>query len=572
MKKLLALLLAGLMAVSAAGCSSAPSDSSSTSGDNSSTTSSEEGTTDKKSNYPGTPDADMVTVDLRADVPDMNPTTTSDVASADILRMTTAGLYKLDENDQPVPDLAEKTTVSEDGLTYTFKLREDAKWNNGDPVTAHDFVYAWTIAMKKETASVYGFILYNNIKNGDKFFAGECKEEDLGCKALDDYTLEVTFNTPLAYALNLFAFQSYLPVNQKIYEAAGKNADGTSMYNKDVDTMAYNGPYYISEWVHDDHITLTKNEDFYDADSIKIPKIKYTMMTDANTRLNAFQAGQVDCINVNAEQVKQLQTMNEPVYSYTDNGAWYFQYNLKGNKIMSNAKVRMALGNAIDPKAYVENVVANGSVVANGLVPTSINGANNGKYVDGRDDLLDHDTAGAKALFDEGLKELGMTVDEIGTLEYVCDDQSGARKEAEYFQSQWEKVLGINVEIKPMAFKARLSVMETGDFDIVFAGWFPDYNDAMTFLDMFMIGNGNNYGKYEGKEYNDLMKQAMNEVDAAKRQEIMQQAETILIKEDCVVYPLYFSVVNYAKSNKISGMTRTGFQEFDFCDGAEIVK
>ena len=296
------------------------------------------------------------------------------------------------------------------------------------------------------------------------------------------------------------------------------------------------------------------------------------MMTDANTRLNAFQAGQVDCINVNAEQIKQLETLNEPVYSYTDNSNWYFQYNLKGNKILSNAKVRMALGNAIDPKAYVENVVANGSVVANGLVPTSINGANNGKYVDGRDDLLDHDTAGAKALFVEGLKELGMTVDEVGTLEYVCDDQSSARKEAEYFQSQWEKVLGINVEIKPMAFKARLSVMETGDFDIVFAGWSPDYNDAMTFLDMFMIGNGNNYGKYDNEEYNDLMKQAMNEVDAAKRQEIMQKAETILVKDDCAIYPLYFSVVNYAKSNKISGMTRTGFQEFDFCDGAEIVK
>ena len=123
-----------------------------------------------------------------------------------------------------------------------------------------------------------------------------------------------------------------------------------------------------------------------------------------------------------------------------------------------------------------------------------------------------------------------------------------------------------------MAFKARLSVMETGDFDIVFAGWSPDYNDAMTFLDMFMIGNGNNYGKYDNEEYNDLMKQAMNETDAAKRQEIMQKAETILVKDDCAIYPLYFSVVNYAKSNKISGMTRTGFQEFDFCDGAEIVK
>ena len=123
-----------------------------------------------------------------------------------------------------------------------------------------------------------------------------------------------------------------------------------------------------------------------------------------------------------------------------------------------------------------------------------------------------------------------------------------------------------------MSFKARLDAMENGNFDIVFAGWVPDYNDAMTFLDMFMVGNGNNYGKYNNPKYDELLNQASEEVDAAKRQEILQQAETILIKDDCVVYPLYFSVVNYVKSNKLSGMTRTGFQEFDFCDGAEIVK
>lgn len=569
MKKLLALLLAGLMAVSAAGCASTPAASSGDTTTNSTTSESE---TAQKSNYAGTSDPDMVTVDMRAEPPDLNPTTTSDVASADILRMTTAGLFKLDANDQPVPDLAESYTVSEDGKTYTIKLRQDAKWNNGDPVTANDFIYSWTISMTKETASVYGFILYNNIKNGDKFYAGECDASELGCKAVDDYTLEVTFNTPLTYALNLFAFQSYLPVNQKIYEAAGTNSDGTSMYNKDIDTMAYNGPYYVSEWVHDDHITLTKNEDFYDADSISIPKVNYVMMTDANARLSAFQAGQVDCINVNNEQIKQLEALNEPVYSYTDNSNWYFQYNLEGNKILSNAKVRMALGNAVDPQSYVDNVLADGSVVANGLVPTSINGANDGKYVDGREDLLTHDVEGAKALFEEGLKELGMSVEDVGTLTYVCDDQTKARTEAEYFQNQWKTVLGIDVEISPMSFKARLDAMENGNFDIVFAGWTPDYNDAMTFLDMFMVGNGNNYGKYNNPEYDELLNQASEEVDAAKRQEILQQAETILIKDDCVVYPLYFSVVNYVKSNKLSGMTRTGFQEFDFCDGAEIVK
>lgn len=571
MKKLIALLLAGLMAVSAVGCASTPSDSSSTtSGDSTSSTTS--GTEAQKSNYAGTSDPDMVTIDVRAEPPDLNPTTTNDAASADILRLTTAGLFKLDENDQPVPDLAESYKVSEDGKTYTIKLREDAKWNNGDPVTAHDFIYSWTISMTEKTASTYGFILYNNIENGLKFYKGECDASELGCKAIDDYTLEVTFNNPLTYALNLFAFQSYLPVNQKIYEAAGTNSDGTSLYNKEIDTMAYNGPYYVSEWVHDDHITMTKNEDFYDADSIKIPKLNYVMMTDANARLNAFQAGQVDSINVNAEQIKQLEALNEPVYSYTDNSNWYFQYNIEGNKILSNAKIRKALGDAIDPESYVNNVVANGSVVANGLVPTSINGANDGKYVDGREDLMDHDTAGAKALFDEGLKELGMTLEDVGTLTYVCDDQTKARTEAEYFQNQWKTVLGIDVEISPMTFKARLDAMDNGNFDIVFAGWSPDYNDAMTFLDMFMVDNGNNYGKYNNPEYDELLNEAMQEVDAAKRQEILQQAETILIKDDYAVYPLYFSVITYVQSNKISGMTRTGFQEFDFCDGAEIVK
>ena len=214
MKKLLALLLAGLMAVAAAGCASAPAssgdDSATDSG--SSTTSEATGT----SNFAGTPDEGMVTVDLRAEPPDLNPITTSDVASTDILRMTTAGLMKLDENDQPVKDLAEDYTISEDGCTYTFKIRQDAKWNNGDPVTADDFVYSWLLAMDQKTAATYGFILYNNIVNGDKYFAGECEAEDVGVKALDDYTLEVTFNNPLTYALNLFAFQTYLPVNQKI--------------------------------------------------------------------------------------------------------------------------------------------------------------------------------------------------------------------------------------------------------------------------------------------------------------------------------------------------------------------
>lgn len=565
LKKILIALLAGAMAASVVACSS---DNGGQTPGSSDVVSNVQGTA--KSNFPGTSDPDMVTTDLRTEPPNLNPVTTSDAASSNVLRMTTAGLMKLDADDKPVKDIAENYTVSEDGKTYTFTLRKDAKWNNGEPVTAHDFIFAWTTGMKKETASVYGFILYDNILNGDKYFAGEVDESQLGCKALDDYTLEITFKQPIPYALNLLAFTTYLPVNQKLYEAAGKNDAGDSLYNTEINLMGYNGPYKITSWEHNSKMVLEKNENYYNPDVVGIPKITFTMMNDANTRMNAFQGGQTDFIVLNSQQIEQMKAMNEPIYSYIDNSNWYFQYNLQ-HDVMKNAKIRKALGDAIDPKGFVDNVLKDGSQVANGLVPTSINGANNGKYVDGRADLLDHDTEGAKALFEEGLKELNMTAADV-KLTYVCDDTSDSQVYGAYFQQQWKKVLGIDVDIKPMAFQARLDAMRNGNFDIVLAGWAPDYNDALTYLDMFMQGNGNNYGKYSSTEYDTLLQQAVAEVDPAKRQELLQKAETLLIQQDWVVYPIYFQKRSYVQSNKVQGVTHTGFQEVDFCDGAKIVQ
>ena len=567
MKKILIVLLAGALAASAVACATTPTDENSSGAVTSGVTSGVQAT---KSNFPGTVDPDMVTMDLRTEPPNLNPITTTDATSGNVLRLTTAGLMKLDANDKPVVDLAESYTVSEDRKTYTFKLRKDAKWNNGDPVTAHDFIFAWTTAMKKETASNYGFILYDNILNGDKYFAGKCDESELGCKAIDDYTLEITFKQPIPYALNLLAFTTYLPINQKLYEAAGTNAAGDSLYNTEMNLMGYNGPYKITSWSHNSEMILEKNENYYDPASVTIPKIKFTMMNDANTRMNAFQGGQSDSIVLNAQQIEQMKAMNEPIYSYVDNSNWYFQYNLK-SEAMKSPKVRKALGDAIDPQSFIDNVLKDGSALANGLVPTSISGANNGKYVDGREDLLDHDLEGAKALFDEGLKELNLKPEDV-KLTYVCDDTTDSQVFAAYFQQQWKKVLGINVEIKPLGFQARLDAMRNGNFDIVLAGWSPDYDDAMTFLDMFMVGNGNNYGKYDNQKYNDLLKQAMEEPNAAKRQELLHQAEAILIKQDWAAYPIFFQKRSYVQSNKVQGVTRTGFQEFDFCDGAQIVK
>ena len=560
MKKVLALALAGAMVLSLGACGGSGNADTAKGTSDDGTKTEATGTS-----YPGTPDDNMVTVDLRAEPPELNSMKTTDVASGDILREVISGLYKLDENDVPQPDLAEDTQVSEDGRTYTLKLRQDTKWSNGEPVTAKDFVYSYQMICNPETASTYAFIVYDNLVNGKEVYDGTKDPSELGVKAIDDYTLEVTFINPIPYAKHLFSFASYYPVNQKAYEEIGADS-----YAKDADKIVVNGPYTISEWVHDDHITLEKNPDYYNADDIKIEKIKYVMMKDTNARMNAFKGGEVDCIELDGDQIKQLEAEGVKTSSYVDNGNWYFQYNTK-TKGLDNVKIRRALGMAIDLNSLCENVRKDGSVPATGVVPTGISGANDAKYRDAAGELVEYNVEEAKKLFDEGLKESGLKASDVKwTL--LMDDTTAAQKEAAFYQEQWKQALGIQVEITPMPFKARLQAMQDGNFDIVFAGWSPDYNDAMTYLDLFTSTNGNNYGKYESAEYDKLIADAMKEVDPAKRQDLLIQAETLLVKTDAPIFPLYFSAKAYVASGKLQGMTRTGFQEFDFTDGAEIVK
>lgn len=555
MKKIIALAMAGAMVLSAAGCGGGKNDDSQK----------DTGKTTSGISYPGTKDEDMVTVDLRAEPPELNSILTTDVASGDILRMVISGLYKLDENDKPVPDLAEDTQVSEDGKTYTMKLRKDGKWSNGEPVTAHDFVYAWQQISSAEVASVYGFIVYENLLNGEDVFAGTKDPSELGVKAIDDYTLEVTFVDPIPYALHLFSFSSYFPMNQKAYEEIGADK-----YAKDADKIVTNGAYTIEEWVHDDHITLAKNEDHYNADNVDIPKVKYLAMKDANARMNAFKAGEVDCINITGEQKDQAEKDGLNLVIYIDTSNWYLQYNTE-KKELSNAKIRQALGMAIDTGLFCNNVLNNGSVPATGVVPSGINGANNTNYTDAVGDITVYDVDKAKELFEEGLSEIGMKAEEF-KITFMTDDTTNAQKNAAFLQDQWKQVLGITVEITPMPFKSRLAAQQNAEFDIVYAGWSPDYNDAMTYLDMFVTGNGNNYGRYSNPEYDKLIADATKEVDAQKRQELLVEAEKILVEQDAPVSVLFFQSTIYAVSDKLEGMTRTGFQEFDFTDGAKIVK
>lgn len=569
MKKILALLLAGVLALSATACGNNNKTTSAVSGSAStaSTASTAAANGDlSKSKYKGTSDADMITVNLQQEPPELNSTMTTDANSAVILRETMAGLMKLDANDKPVLDLAESYTVSDDKLTYTFKLRKDAKWSNGDPVTAKDYVFGWTTAMTKATGSSYSFILTDNIKGGQDFYDGKIKADGLGIKAPDDYTLVVTFNYPIPYALHLFSFQTYLPLNEKAYKAAGADK-----YAKDVDKFVTDGAYTMTEWAHNDHITLTKNADYWDKDKVGIPKLKFVMLADANAVSNAFKANQLDYMTVNGDQLVQFKAEGQPVVTYADGGNWYVQYNTT-RKPFTNAKVRKAFGMAIDRDSFVKNVRKDGSIAANGIVPPGIAGANGKEYNAARGDIaLKYDLTQAKTLLDEGLKELGMTKDQL-KLVFLSGNSTAAQKDATFMQEQWKKNLGVSIELKALPFKARVEAMNKNDFDFVYAGWAPDYNDPMTFLDLFTTTNGSNYGKYSSKDYDSLIDQARKEADPAKRQDLLIKAETLAVQTDAPIFPLYFSVIPYTTSSKFTGVTSSTFQTWpgDYTDGAKL--
>ena len=333
-----------------------------------------------------------------------------------------------------------------------------------------------------------------------------------------------------------------------------------------MDQLVTNGAYTISEWVHNDHITLTANEDFYDPDRVAVKTVRYNMMNDSNARMNAFQAGQIDCINLTGDQTVQAESLGIHVENYVNNSNWYIQFNTKKtDKGLDNANIRRALGFALDTQSLCDNILKDGSVPATGLVPTGIAGANDVLYREAAGDITGYNAEEAKKALEKGLQETGLKAEDL-KLSFLCDDSDGAQRDAQFMQEQWKSVLGLNVEITPQPFKSRLASMDSGDFDMVYAGWAPDYNDAMTFLDLFTTTNGNNYGKYSNTEYDKLIADAMVEADPAARQDLLVKAETLVTQTDAAVYPIYFSAVSYAVSDKVQNMTRTGFQEFDFTD------
>ena len=550
MKKLLASMLIVIMSISLLVACGTKDNSDNGSNDNNSNTGTNTGV---ENPYPGTNGENEITVNIQSEPPELFSVVSTDATSFTVFRHVLENLVMLDENDRVIEGVAKDWTISDDGLVYTFELREGMKWSNGEPVTAHDFVFAWKALLTPEFAAEYANFGYV-FKNGAAYNRGEASADELGFKALNDYTLEVTLENPTAYFLEMLSFGVFAPVNEKAYNQFGE------AYGTDADKMVYNGAFVMESWEHENKIVLAKNPDYFNADKIEVEKIHMVMINEANAAMNAFKTGEVDVISINGEQREMMKGENYPIHNYDDGSSWYFEFNLN-DEYLKNANLRKAITYAVDKQIFADAILRNDSKPATSYTPPAITNIDPLFQVQVGELVPTVDVEKAKEYYALALEELG--VDSVN-LTMLADDSDAAVLNAAFVQEQLRVNLGIELKVENMPFKSRLERMTNKDFQIVMAGWGPDYNDPMTFLDVWESTNGNNHTSYANPEYDELLDKARKELDTAKRTQYLIDAERMLM-EDMPIGPLYWRVRDYIVSGKIeSGVIRSAFQDMNY--------
>ena len=463
-------------------------------------------------------------------------------------------LYRDDENDVPQPAGAETVDISDDKLVYTFHLREDATWSNGDPVVATDYEFAWQQALNPEVASDYAYMLYF-IHNAEPYFNGEVEWSEVGVKVIDDYTLEVTLDNPLPYATDLFAFPTLAPINQKFYEEVGADK-----YATDAEYFCCNGMYELTEWSHNSQIVFQKREEYWNADAVGPDEIVYKIITDSQAGLNSYLSREIDYTDLDSgEVVQQAEAAGFEVGVKPARSSYYLIVNTE-DEFMSNQNLRLALAYSIDKQALVDTVYQNDNQPMTSFTPPAIMGAAGADGPSFQEALLEErgemypasgDLEKAQEYLQAALEELGCTVDELN-LSIDCADDSLRRNCATFLQEQWRQNLGIeNIAVNSMQTKQVSANRQSGDYCMSLGGWSPDYNDAINFLDLWVTDGGNNDSFWGNEEYDNLIAQATAEADVEVRQQYLFDAEEILAAEMPII-PLYWQCQNYSyNSDKI---------------------
>ena len=488
----------------------------------------------------GEADSDQyLNVLLQSEPKTIDQSKSSDSYSSEVLTNCQEALTRdvQDENgqDKIEPGMAENWKASEDKTVWTFNLR-DAKWSDGQAITAKDFVYGITRTLDQNTASPYAFLLYP-IKNAEEFNSGKVKAEELGIKAIDDKTLEFTLKSPCPYFLDLTYFKVMQPQRQDIVEQHGDR------YGSEANTMVYSGPFIISEWVHSNKIELVKNPEYWDAENVKLEKATMKIIKDESARMNEMYNGSLDVAPVSkTEWIEKLDSTGQFEVKKGYSGATNYTYFNQNDKLFSNAKMRKAFIIAQDRENNAKTMMRGLAEPALSFVPPQVQ-IGGEEYRDKANDLpvkdLIAENPDSKALLIEGMKELGLGEDPSTiNIKYLQAGTDARGKEMAEFQQQlYQERLGVNLEIEYVEWAQFQTRTDNMDYQVASAGWSGDYNDPNTYLDLWISGAKNVPTGWSNPKYDEIITKASQTADPEERTKLFKEAERILIYEDGVISP-----------------------------------
>ena len=503
-----------------------------------------------------------LTEELNSLDPNYNYSATSMV----MIMNTNEGLYKYDADGNISLGMASDVEISEDGCTYTFTIRDDAYWSNGDPVTANDFYYSWRRLADPANGCTYAYMLITaGVKNAMEVVYGEAELDELGISAPDDRTFIVKLDAPKSYFTELLTGSYFMPVNQEYCEECG------DQFMLDLEHSIYCGAFVMSDWeVGGTTYTLTKNEDYYDADSVTTDSISYTVMTDDQAKILAWESGELDQVQLTGDYIAMYADDPELVErAYA--GMFFISFNTE-NEYLSNQNLRLAISTAIEKESIVNNILRDGSNAADYIVPANFARDSEGVYF--RDNIGNptynsYDLTAASEYWEAAKEELG--TDSI-TLELLYNEDTSLASVAAYVQSQLQTNLpGLTVELRVTTYNQRLTDMGNGDYDMGITRWYADYQDASTFLDMWTEDSNLNYGSWYNEEYNELYSQVVGELalDEEARIEAQGEMERIFL-EDAAVCPLYqVSYMYLENSDYTFAVTPSGYTLSRYASWAE---
>lgn len=509
-----------------------------------------------------------IAVNFASEPNTIDPALNSAVDGAVMINHIFEGLYKWVDNGSGNATLAlgqaKEVTPNADKTVYTVKLRDDIKWSDGKDVVAADFVYAWQRLVDPNTAADYCYMA-DIILNANEIMAGEMDKSELGVKAIDEKTLEITLHTACPYFEEIMAFPALMPIRSDIIEQYG------DQWTFSPETYIGNGQYKMAEWSHNEFIKLVPSETYYDVDKLGPKVIKFALMDDTNAIYAAYRSGSLNFIQeVPVDEIPGLLSSGElKVHPYL--GTYYCCFNTS-KAPFDDVRVREAFSLVIDRNYIVENVTKTGQKPATAFVPSGISDAPGtkddfravgGDYMDVSAEKYQENCERARQL----LAEAGYPNGEgFPIVEYLYNTSDNHRLIGEALQNMWQTELGVTVNLVNQEWNTFLDTRKNGDYSIARNGWIADYNDPMSFLDMWLTGGGNNDAQYSNPDYDALIMQAKSTSDLAERMSLMHQAEDILMGQDVVHAAIYFYTDKYM-SQGIKGMyfTPLGYYFFGYC-------